>query len=275
MGEICSGPKKVNKKENLSTYSSINLLKSAKSYYIIKEIFSFLDEKKKLNMIIYNKKYQKRLDINIDNYKILSGILHVGGRNGYGTETLLDTHILIYRGGYINNKRHGKGKEFYNDGKLKFEGDFFNGYKIKVKGYNKEGKKILNIGVNGKGKEYYNNGKLKFKGEYLYGKRWNGKGYNINGDIEYVMRNGSGYVKEYDYNGELIYEGIYYNGEENGEGKEYIDFNLNFLKYKGEYLNGKRNGKGKEYNIFGILTFEGDYLIGKNKKEKSIIMMDY
>ena len=40
---------------------------------------------------------------------------------------------------------------------------------------------------------------------------------------KYKIKNGSGYIKEYDS------EGV--------------------LKFEGEYLNGERNGKGKEYNI--------------------------
>ena len=35
------------------------------------------------------------------------------------------------------------------------------------------------------------------------------------------------------------------------------------------YLNGKKHGRGKEYNFkTGKLTFEGEYLNGKNGKGK-------
>ena len=50
---------------------------------------------------------------------------------------------------------------------------------------------------NGKGKEYYNNGSVLFEGEYLKGCLWNGKGYNINGQIEFEIKEGKGYIKEY------------------------------------------------------------------------------
>ena len=40
-----------------------------KSSYIIKRIFSFLDEKEKLEIIIYNKKLKKILAVNINEYK--------------------------------------------------------------------------------------------------------------------------------------------------------------------------------------------------------------
>ena len=60
----------------------------------------------------------------------------------------------------MNEERwNGKIKEFYNNGKLEFKGDYINGER------------------NGKGKEYFKNGKLEFEGEYINGKRWNGKEY--------------------------------------------------------------------------------------------------
>ena len=71
------------------------------------------------------------------------------------------------------------------------------------------------------------------------------KGYNKNGEIEYEIKDGKGYIKEYDY-GELKFEGEYLNGKKwNGKGKEYYDDGK--IKFEGEYLNGKKNGKGKEY----------------------------
>ena len=47
--------------------------------------------------------------------------------------------------------RNGKGKEYYENGKLLFEGEYLN---------NKR---------NGKGKEYDDNGNILFEGEYLNG----------------------------------------------------------------------------------------------------------
>ena len=48
---------------------TINLRKKVKSVYIVKNIFSFLQEKKKLNLIFYNKKLQIDLEVNIEDYK--------------------------------------------------------------------------------------------------------------------------------------------------------------------------------------------------------------
>ena len=46
------------------------------------------------------------------------------------------------------------------------------------------------------------------------------------------MIKGKGYIKEYEYDKKLSFEG--------------------------EYLNGERNGKGKEYDFDGKLKFESD-----------------
>ena len=57
---IITKPKKMNKYEKI---------KSIKSLYILKDIFSFLSENQKLKIIIYNKDLKKKLDINIENIK--------------------------------------------------------------------------------------------------------------------------------------------------------------------------------------------------------------
>ena len=54
----------------------------------------------------------------------------------------------------MNGKRNGKGKEYYKNGELIFEGEYLNGKRW-----------------NGKGKEYDDKGRVKFKGEYLNGKK--------------------------------------------------------------------------------------------------------
>ena len=65
----------------------------------------------------------------------------------------------------------------------------------------------------------------------------------------------------------MIYEII----EGNGKVKEYNN-NGNIL-FEGEYLNEQRSGKGKEYYYNGELLFEGEYLNGKKmEKKKNIII---
>ena len=39
---------------------------------------------------------------------------------------------------------------------------------------------------------------------------------------EYELKYGKGYIKEYGYNGQKLYEGNYIDGKRNGKGKEYL-----------------------------------------------------
>ena len=82
-----------------------NNLKLVRSRYILKKIFSFLDEKKKLIVIKYNKLYIKTFGITIEQYKKLSGGIKIDGINGYGKEYELETLNLIFKGFYLNEKK--------------------------------------------------------------------------------------------------------------------------------------------------------------------------
>ncbi len=108
-----------------------NLIELIKSKYNIREVFSFLYEKQKLNMIIYNKKLQKIIGVNINDYKKKSGKYKIIGLNGKGREYILDKNILIFEGEYLNGKRNGKGKEYYLNGSLLFEGEYMHGKRKK------------------------------------------------------------------------------------------------------------------------------------------------
>ena len=171
---------------------AIKIIEDIKSLYIIKEVFSFLSQKQKLNMIIYNKHLQNKFGVNIEDYKKISGKYRII-ENGYGKEYKLDTNDLIFEGEYLNGKRNGKGKEYHSNGKLEFEAEYLNGERNgKVTKYDSNGKLIfegeyLDGKRNGKGKEYYDDGKLKFEGEYLNGERWNGEGeeYYKNGELKF------------------------------------------------------------------------------------------
>ena len=106
---------------------AIKIIEDIKSSYIIKEVFSFLSKKQKLNMIIYNKRLQNILGVDIEDYKKISGKYKIGEKNGIGKEYILNTNILIFEGEYLNGKRNGKGKEYNNNGDLIFKGNYING----------------------------------------------------------------------------------------------------------------------------------------------------
>ena len=96
--------------------STININESIKSLYNLKEIFSFLDIKQKLNIIIYNKKLQENLDILFEDYKKISGKYKIDGRTGKGSEYILNKRILIFEGEYLNGKKNGKEKNIIKKG---------------------------------------------------------------------------------------------------------------------------------------------------------------
>ena len=193
-------------------------------------------------------------------------------------------NTLICEVEVLNGEIQGKGKEYFKNGKLSFEGEYLNGYRWNGKGYDENGNLQFEIkNGKGKGRIYYSHGYLRFEGEYLNGKK-HGKG------------------KEFGYHCNLEFEGEYANGERNGKGKEYFQplplnpfFQRegNSLLFEGEYLDGKRwngkgyqisqgfnffdfeikdgKGKGKEYenNDSNKLRFEGEYINGeRNGKGK-------
>ena len=133
------------------------MLEKIKSSYFVKNLFSNLEEGNKLKVVKYNKRLQNNLDINLFNYKEFTKKYIIYGKNGKGKEYYYDDK-LSFEGEYLNGKRNGKGKEYDYNGNKSYEGEYLNGKR------------------HGKGKEYNEYGFVKFKGEYLNGKKWNGKG---------------------------------------------------------------------------------------------------
>ena len=110
--------------------------------------------------------------------------------------------------------------------------------------------------------------------------------------ILYELKNGTGFIKEYDSVDNLEFEGNLLNGKLNGKIKHYV---CGKLSLEEEYLNGKLNGKqkfyrlengklineyeyingiikkGLEYNFEGELQFEGEPLYGYKWKGKDFI----
>ena len=196
------------------------MLDKIKSSYFSMIIFSLISEKRKLQLIKYNKRIQNIENITLLNYKILSRKYIVQETKGNIKIFNALNDILIFEGDYFN----GIGKEYNPLGSIIYEGSYLNGKR------------------NGKGTIYYIDGKILFKGEFLKVKKWNVKEYDKNGNIIYELKEGIGFIKEYNMNYNIIFEGEYLNGERNGKGKEYYYYEI---KYEGEYLNGRKTWKRK------------------------------
>jgi len=184
--------------------------------------------------------------------------------------------------------RNGYGKEYFDNLKIQFEGEYINGKRWNGKVYDFNGNEEFEL-MFGEIKQKYDiitienyniifwldcnykhvcisgtiNGSFKnidnrmFK-ECKYGE------LIFEGELIKKERNGKG--KEYFFD-ELIYEGEYMDGKRYGFGKEY--YINNRIKYEGEFKNGNFDGKGKEYDFFGRLIFEGEYV--NNKRWNGII----
>ena len=98
--------------------------------------------------------------------------------NGIGKE-YYDDGKLKFEGEYLNGKRNGRCREYYDNGHLELEGQYLSGER------------------NGKGKEYHYDGSLWFEGEYKNGKKRNGKFYENDWISEFELINGNGEIKEY------------------------------------------------------------------------------
>ena len=216
------------------SFTNISLIKSI---YITKKVLSYLDQKKKLNIIKYNNKLKTLLNYDIDQYKTLSQKYIEYFKDGMAKEYLTESNTLIYEGEYLKGKRNGKGKEYYKNGEIKFIGKYLNGKKWTGKIYNNEGKKEFEIkNGKGKGKEYSYNGEIIFHCEYLNGEK--------NGNCQEYDT----FLFEYSFDN-LIFEGEYMNNKRWGKGKEY--HGINNVIFEGNFINGEKKGEGKEYYIEG------------------------
>ena len=130
------------------------MLKKSKSSYFTQRIFSHINEKRKLQILKYNKALQKFMNINIINYVYYKGNYIIYDYNGLGKEyNKKKNDTLEYEGEFINGERNGKGEEYDFLGRLIFEGEYINGKRT------------------GKGREYNEQGDILFQGEYLNNRR--------------------------------------------------------------------------------------------------------
>lgn len=130
---------------------------------------------------------------------------------------------IMYQGHQQLGKISGTGKYFYDDGVLRYEGQWTNGI------------------AEGHGIEFSPTGRKVYEGEWKDGSR-HGKGKTFYGD------------------GKIQYEGDFYNGYKSGQGTLY-DIEGNMI-YKGGWDLNKYNESGVEYEKDGKLGYEGNWKYG-------------
>ena len=81
-----------------------------KSLFLLKVIFSYLDNERKLHLIRYNKKLKRIMNINITHYKRLSGKYIIYETKRKGKEYNAYNDLLLFEGEYFKEKKMGKEK---------------------------------------------------------------------------------------------------------------------------------------------------------------------
>ena len=71
---------------------------SIKSAYFIQKLFSYINDERKLKLVIYNKTIQKIIDINLTNYKFMTRKYIVYESKGFIKEYDIYNDRLIYKG---------------------------------------------------------------------------------------------------------------------------------------------------------------------------------
>jgi hypothetical protein len=177
---------------------------------------------------------------------------------------------------YVGHLKKGKVSIYYNNGKIKYEGDCLDGnfdgrgtyYYEGGNRYDGEWKKGLK---HGKGILYYDHEakKKRYEGNFIKGK-FEGKGTYYWSDGSYYKGdfvNGlkHGYGKYYKKDGTLKYEGCFFNDKFGGKGKYYCD---NGIYYVGDFKDGVKHGKGILYKENGNVINEGYFVNNKYQGKK-------
>ena len=218
------------------------------------------------------------------------GELNEWKRNGFGIEY----SEIVYRGHWLNDKKHGDGAEYKSNGECIFQGTYENGKKkyAKYKIWNGIYKGELNDEVpHGKGVLCRNN--ITYTGIFCNGKKhgdfhvWkNGKSIQChyendlkhgkaitlaNGIITQIYKYGNiitESVRENDFeyidgifhqyyprSNNVLYIGDVLDDEKYGNGTSY--WNNGFVQYKGAWKNNKKHGYGIEYDVGGEEVYSG------------------
>lgn len=182
-----------------------------------------------------------------------NGILEGVSKNYDSSGVIVNSKIYrngkLLGEGIINEKgiKEGFWKEYFlESGKLKAEGEYKNGARF------------------GEWKFYFESGELEQKGKYLEGGLIHGKWqwYYKTGSIlrEEEFRRGreDGFLYEYDRDGNIVTQGEYIDGYEEGE------WVLRNGEYKevGKFSAGLKNGIWKHYYLTDVLAFEGAFANG-------------
>ena len=159
----------------------------------IKNVKGYNPENQEIDYNINNgngllKYYRNKIVKNKAKYYVYFEMQLIDGEiRGIGKE-YNENEKLIFEGEFYNDAKNGKGKIFNEKGKLIFEGEFYNGVK------------------NGYGKDYFLNGKVMFEGIYINNEKFYGSFYDNKGKVKKVIKDGEGNKEIYHNNGKKIFQ---------------------------------------------------------------------
>lgn len=170
-----------------------------------------------------------------------------------------------------NGKRHGKWEKFYNNGKLRYQGQFNHGKETGIFKFYFESGDIQAVnhfrGKTGICYSYQFGGDsiLAAEGKYVDSKRdsiWTF--YDLEGNIvaKENYKNGKqhGLTETYFADGKVAEFFNYQNGDRSGEWKQFYENGR--PKARGQYVNGSLSGEVMYYHPSGKLSAKGNYIKG-------------
>jgi antitoxin component YwqK of YwqJK toxin-antitoxin module len=174
-----------------------------------------------------------------------------------------------------NGKRDGIWKKYYDNGDVRYEGEFKNGKEIGTFTFYNQGSsypaivKIFSNTSDTASVKFYDKTRIKTKGK-MVGKKRVGKwiyyfadGKRVFSEENYVDGVLHGVVKNYYDNGNLTEETYYKDGKKHGTSKIYTESGI--LIEDVNYENGKLNGLAKYFDIKGVIKEKGMYADGERK----------
>jgi antitoxin component YwqK of YwqJK toxin-antitoxin module len=174
-----------------------------------------------------------------------------------------------------NGKRDGIWKKYYDNGDVRYEGEFKNGKEIGTFTFYNQGSsypaivKIFSNTSDTASVKFYDKTRIKTKGK-MVGKKRVGKwiyyfadGKRVFSEENYVDGVLHGVVKNYYDNGNLTEETYYKDGKKHGTSKIYTESGI--LIEDVNYENGKLNGLAKYFDIKGVIKEKGMYAYGERK----------
>jgi antitoxin component YwqK of YwqJK toxin-antitoxin module len=195
------------------------------------------------------------------------------GFHGKNCKIYTEEESLEYAGGILEGSKEGPGIEYFEDGKIWYEGEFVNNQRTCFNGlvYYPNGElmyegAVLNNKKHGFGKMFDSQCyKLRYEGQFENDMPHGASGtlYNLeNGNCEYFgsfvngMRQGWG--KEFHDNGNLACEGEFVGGNASGKNLKLYD-SKGRLEYSGEVVDKYKQGKGQEFFTNGQIFIEGHF----------------